>query len=308
MQAKNPTVFKEITTEENEAEFQIRFDGSGQAGMLYSRSGKAYFVVDSADYWYDMIQTSIPPAKKCACKNAWFTVKFEYVKREEYDDFREVIIHLTCTECGKAKRIPVQIDYGPTDALYDKPITFCEKPVIKYKLQSATGYWDNAGLEKYLEYMCNMLGLKAMCWYWRAGKRYAEYVDTERLLAIAQKDKKDWYISILFMQKEVALGELIKETDGADKKGCCLKRDIWRNREMIELSSPLNMIGYGKLYYINLCTQFIDKGNVADKSDEFKALVKTMFKWLGENYKKAGNGYNTEKQEKVALPGNAGLT
>ena len=47
---------KEIVTPDGEDEFQLRYIQDGNVGIATTRSGKSYLILDSIDYWYDLIQ------------------------------------------------------------------------------------------------------------------------------------------------------------------------------------------------------------------------------------------------------------
>ena len=70
-------ISKGIVSPAGEDEFQIRYNSDENAGILTSRSGKSYFILDSKDYWYDMIQEVYPSKKKCSCKNDFFKIWFD---------------------------------------------------------------------------------------------------------------------------------------------------------------------------------------------------------------------------------------
>jgi hypothetical protein len=92
---------KSITTENNENEFQVRFLEDEGVGLLTTKTGINYLVLDSLDYWYDLIQDEYPKKKKCKCKNEWFTIKFTYTSVLNSEDIKEVGIETTCTSCKK---------------------------------------------------------------------------------------------------------------------------------------------------------------------------------------------------------------
>ena len=46
---------KEIISSTGEDEFQIRYIRDENVGILTSRFDKSYFILDSKEYWYDLI-------------------------------------------------------------------------------------------------------------------------------------------------------------------------------------------------------------------------------------------------------------
>ena len=146
-------ISKPIVTDDGEQDFRVRYIRSENVGIITSKNDKSYFLLDSADYWYDLIQEQYPPVVKCSCKNDLFTLTFDYTPRIGTEDFKEIRIHCRCTTCQKKKSFPViEIGYSPSAQLFDNPITFCRQPKIKYKTYSASGYWQKEDLLSIAEY------------------------------------------------------------------------------------------------------------------------------------------------------------
>ena len=53
-------ISKSIVTPDGENEFQVRYMRNEEVGILCTPTGKSYFLLDSKDYWYDLIQESYP--------------------------------------------------------------------------------------------------------------------------------------------------------------------------------------------------------------------------------------------------------
>ena len=144
MYQNEEVISKVIETPDGEKDFQVRLIRDENVGIICTPTDKSYFLLDSADYWYDLIQEKYPPIMKCSCKNDRFNLTFEYTPREGTEDFREINIICSCTICQKDKRLPtIEIDYSPSSQLFDHPITFCKQPKIKYKTYSLMGYWSD---------------------------------------------------------------------------------------------------------------------------------------------------------------------
>ena len=175
-------ISKAIITPDGEKEFQVRYIRDENVGIICTPTDKSYFLLDSADYWYDLIQEKYPPIMKCACKNDRFNLIFDYTPRVGTEDFREISIDCSCTACQKSKRFPaIKIDYSPSSQLFDQPITFCKQPKIKYKTYSLAGYWSNDELLGMAEYLLNK-NLFVYCWYWDAQnteRHFKELSETE---------------------------------------------------------------------------------------------------------------------------------
>jgi len=299
-------VIKNISTESGENEFQIRLLKNDGVGLLTTKSEQNYLILDSLDFWYDLIQSEYPKKKKCSCKSEWFKVAFNYIPRLGTEDFREILIVTTCVLCNKiSKPISIDIDYSSTEELIENPITFCPKPKIKYKFQELTSYWSGDNLKDFLKFIFNDLNLNVYCWFSQhpENKRRFEKVSFEKAIQIITVNHK--YLNFYFSKKEL---ETLNYTKLIDDNGIYLKEGIWRRDEIIQLTAPYVIMGYGLLYYINFCNQYLDKGNVKDKSDQFEAITNQLKNWLKENFvtKRGKNCFDgQEAYEKLMAKKNA---
>jgi hypothetical protein len=102
---------KTIVTPDGDNEFQFRVLKEEGVGLLTTRSDKSYLILDSLDYWYDLIQTAYPKKKKCKCSNEWFRVQFDYLLRENEEDIKSVQITASCTNCvGSPELRPQELE------------------------------------------------------------------------------------------------------------------------------------------------------------------------------------------------------
>ncbi len=174
---------KDIITPDGEDEFQIRYIRDENVGVVTSRSNKSYLILDSIDFWYDLIQEKYPAKQKCNCKNDYFKLAFNYIPRIGTEDYRAVELISCCTVCGKQKKLSeIDIDYSPTSQLFENPITYCEQPKIKYKTYSLGGYWKEEAFRDLIEFL-SQKGLWIYCWYWNQTekKRYVKQTTVDEL-------------------------------------------------------------------------------------------------------------------------------
>lgn len=298
-------VIKNISTENGANEFQVRLLKNDGVGLLTTKNEENYLILDSIDFWYDLIQHEYPKKKKCSCKSEWFNVAFNYIPRAGTDDFREVRIVTTCVLCNKiSKPISIDIDYSPTEELIGNPIAFCPKPKIKYKFQELTSYWSGDNLKDLLQFIFHGLNLNVYCWFSQhpENKRRFEKVSFEKAIQIIRVNHK--YLNFYFSEKELETSKYIKFIDD---NGIYLKEGIWRRDEIIQLTAPYVIMGYGLLYYINFCNQYLDKGNVKDKSSQFETITTQLKNWLKEKFvtKRGVNCFDgQEAYEKIMLKKN----
>ena len=272
---------KNIVTPEGEDEFQLRYISDENVGLVTARSGKSYLILDSIDYWYDCIQNGYPPKRKCKCKNDFFKLYFDYVPRVGTDDYRTVELISRCMSCGKTRKFAsIDIDYSPTQQLYEQPITYCEKPKIKYKTYSISGYWKKEALSHLADFLLQQQ-LFLYCWYWDHEKRVVKRIIAEELNSFLFKKEKH-YLSIYFSMEPL---EPLFNKQSSDDSGIDIDNDIWRKTELIKLNSPFMVVGTGMLYEMKFCSEYIEAGLVKTKSDAFCGLVQKVLEFSRKTLK-----------------------
>lgn len=285
MYQNEDVISKEISTPDGVKDFQVRYIRDENVGIVCTPTDKSYFLLDSADYWYDLTQEKYPPIMKCSCKNDIFNLKFDYTPRVGTDDFREISITCSCTVCQKVKRLPpIEIDYSPSAQLFDQPITFCKQPKIKYKTYSLAGYWSEDELFDMAEYLLKK-GLFVYCWYWNSQNSmrcFRELSETELHSFLAGNGER--YLAIYFSEDTFGNVPLHNASDG---KGIVVQQDIWRKYGMFMLHGPFMVVSHGMFYQMDFCSEYLDKdGNIVPKSATFCALAKDFQKFSKKLLKK----------------------
>lgn len=276
---------KNIITPDGEDEFQIRYIRDENVGVLTSRSNKSYLILDSIDFWYDLIQEKYPSKQKCHCKNDYFKLCFNYIPRIGTNDYRAVELISYCTECGKQRKISeIDIDYSPTSQLFEKPITFCEQPKIKYKTYSLKGYWKEEEFGDLIEFLLQKR-LWIYCWYWNQTekKRHIKQMTTGELKKFLFIEKER-YLKIYFSTE--SLDEMFANCV-SDSDGIYVDGDVWRKREIIMLNAPLLVAaaGAGEFYSLDFCSEYIEAGNVKVKAEAFCRLIEEILAYSHEKLK-----------------------
>ena len=271
-------ITKDIRTENGMSEFQVRLLKGEGVGLLTTRQEKNYLILDSKDYWYDLIQDNYPRKQKCSCKNEWFSVQFQYSIHKDCGYVQEIRIHTTCTNCGKSsKRETIDINYSPTNELIENPITYVKKPDIRYKYAEFFAFWTKSDLGNLLHFLSNELNVKIYGWYFKQPENIRTFKELTLDEAIEISDK-----NLLFY----FTGETLQKEDvfkSEDEKGIYIDRDLWRKREIIKLSG-MNIYEIGRQYIITFCNQYIDKEEIKDKSVQFELITNKLKSWLKENF------------------------
>jgi len=274
---------KEIITADGETEFQIRYMRDENVGLLTARSGKSYLILDSLDYWYDLIQEKYPSKQKCSCKNDYYKLYFDYIPRIGMEDYRNVELCSCCTECGKQRMFAeIDIDYSPTEQLFEQPLTFCEQPKIKYKVYSVRGYWKEEEFSGLIDFLVRKQ-LLIYCWYWvkPEKKRYLTRFTEEEL-----KDylfvRKNNYLHLYFSSEPL---EELLAAPLPDENGIMVPRDIWRKNEIIHVNSPILVAakGAGYFYSMDFCSEYLDAGQIKAKSELFSDCIREVLTYCREN-------------------------
>lgn len=278
-------ISKSIIALNGEDEFEIRYIRDEDVGIITSRSGKSYFILDSKEYWYDLIQEQYPGKQKCSCKNDFFRIRFEYIPRKGTQDFRSVELFWECTECGKIKKFAqIDIDYSPSAQLLEHPISFCEQPKIKYKTYSISGFWSKEVLYGLIRYLSDNQ-LLIYLWYWNKDrKRDFKRVSISALTHFLS-DEDASYLGIYFSTEPL---EDVIDSFTCEELGIYVDRKLWRKKELVKIDAPFTVISEngGDLYYMEFCSEFIDSdGKVKSKSESFCQLTKALLRYSKDRLK-----------------------
>lgn len=95
-----------------------------------------YLLLDSKDYWFDVIQKGYPRVTRCSCKNESFQLRIDYNIRDDGEiDYIEV--YSICSACEKARRqFFFEVNYCGTARLLKKPLVPCKNPKVLYDLKA----------------------------------------------------------------------------------------------------------------------------------------------------------------------------
>lgn len=270
MRQSKDAVSKAIATADGEQAFQLRYIHNENVGIVTTRTGKSFFILDSQDHWYDLTQEKYPSLMKCSCKNDFFSLTFDYSPRPGTDDYREISISCRCTACQKVKKLPpIPIDYSPSSHLFDDPIPFCAQPKIKHKTYSVNGYWQIEQLQDIVRYFVEK-NLRTYGWYWDSatGKRCFRELSAEQAQPLLRAAN---YLAIFFSEED--LDDVLLRSK-SDEKGIVVRRDLWRKRCVFQLSAPLWVWGQGLYHHIDFCAEYLEKdGTIVPKAASFCDLV-----------------------------------
>lgn len=258
------------------ASFRARIDANEQVGLLTCEAGHSSLLLDSADHWGDVIQDGRPPEKKCRCGSKLWSVSLAYDLREDRKTVRGVHVTLTCVACHVA-RAPVvfEIDYEPTDALVDTPLSPCAEPWLVAKRVVITALWTPRDLEAFVSHAAKQAGASVYVAGWREaptrwdGGSLAARVDLARVFDVFMTN-----VDVTFPEDT---------------------RDCWKALPVVHVGSPIVMnytTGTGHLHYIETAEEVFEGARVVAQPAQFLAYARALGAWLRESFSSA-RGKNT---------------
>jgi len=141
-------------------EFQVRLKRDEQVGLLTCAAGHHSLLLDSREYWADVLQDGRPKLSRCRCGGTLFRVNLEYEFRQG-GDVRCIQVRSVCTACSRGQS-PTDIDikYSPTDQLVIRPLDPIEEPWRQPKRHQMTAFWKPADAERFATYLAESLSAR----------------------------------------------------------------------------------------------------------------------------------------------------
>jgi hypothetical protein len=269
----------------------LKDEGVGAIKCL--QCGRDYLLLDSADYWFDVIQQRpYPRPIRCGCKGTAFKLRIDYEFRDDAD-VRSIDVWSTCAACGKSHRLfAADIDYSPTRHLVDEPLNFCENPKILYDLRELTLYANRADVAGVARFLGNDAGCQFAASMRLNGEWSVRHLDFDEAEQTILKDTGPsccyrWIYALLDPI------EISASAVGTARKEAA----FWKRREIVRISRPTNMLldpinrVPSLLYYIHFSNEYVKNESVVAKSERFVGLtarlidrLRTEFvTWRGSN-------------------------
>lgn len=251
--------------------FAVRVDGDQQVGLLTCAREHHSLLLDSRDYWEDVLQDGRPKQVTCRCKGRTFEVELEYTFRAtEPPDVHFIEIQVRCVAC-KAERSAgtIEIDYSPTAELVERPLDPIEKPWLKGKHTVITGYWLEKDIPVVIQQM-EALGALIYVEPWREPIALRSARDAVAVLG-------DGAYNLYFAAGPVEFPEQ--------------RRDCWKKLPVIHLGSPYRMVsetGEGTLYCLQWATERVVAGRAVAQDAALVALGKRVLAWLPTHFTYTG--------------------
>lgn len=238
---------------------------------------RSYLLLDSGDYWFDLIQERYPREARCPCrKSKGLALELEYYFRED-GEVESVNVWTVCAKCGKrTRRFTADIDYGDTAHLLDSPLVYCASPKIRYDLRQLTLFVTPQNVAQVAQHLGS-----AQCVFvtWvREGKAWVRR--EPRAPQLSRYITKARVLRTYASLEPAAL----EDADVAEAKD---EAAFWKQREIIRISSPTNYCTaseQGTLFYIDYSLERLEGEHVVRKSEAFCALAQSLEEWLAEQF------------------------
>jgi hypothetical protein len=256
-----------------------------------------YLLLDSKDYWFDVIQKGYPRLTRCPCKNEVFRLRIDYNIRDDGDiDYIE--IHSICSACGKTRRqLHFEVDYGGTGHLLKKPLVPCKNPKVLYDLKDINLLLTFPDIVRIVEHLA-----EEKCAFLSYVRRGDAWVlvrqDAAETKAMIEKTK---YLFIYALPNHIEVPE--------DQVNTNKKEDAFRKRsEVIRIGSKSHVCTYqfgkdparicycsdpqihagyteiGLSFDIEYSNEFVRREKIVVKSEGFRKVTASLLAMLQDEF------------------------
>lgn len=243
--------------------FVVRLERDEQVGLLTCPAGHYSLLLDSRDYWADVLQEGRPKQVRCRCGGSLFRVDLVYDLRTD-GDVRCVDVLLNCRGCGQENAgTSFEIDYSPTTELLSRPLDSIEQPWLRAKRCQITSYWQPADAERFASYLTS--GLNA------------------RIYRAAQSMEECRIESIDF-HPELRYDLYFTSISGVNPAP---SRDPQNIGPFLRLASPFHIAcpgGIALLHYIEYADEILRGAEITPQPDAFLSFARQARDWLKTNY------------------------
>jgi hypothetical protein len=244
-------------------EFKLRIDVDEQVGLLTCSAGHHSLLLDSREYWTDVIQEGRPKGIKCSCGEVLFRVELTYDFRDN-GDVRYVDVVPSCYRCGRTRRgASFEINDSPTIELVSKPLDPIEHPWLRGKQVQITAYWQPADAERFAKYLSGIPDVRV--YRQSDGLEQCGIGDVEFYPQL----KHDLYFTNSSIVPSLRI------------------RDPQKVTALLRLCTPLPMAcpgGVALLHYIEYNEQILRGMEILNQPESFLVFTRQARSWLKQNY------------------------
>ena len=251
-------------------QFRIRLNPIEQVGLLTCSVGHHSLLLDSRDYWADVLQEGRPREIHCRCGGALFRVALGYDFRDDGDVYA-VNVAPTCCGCGRERTgARFEIDYSPTAELVSKPLDPIPQPWVRAKRCEITAYWQPSDAERFAQYLSGVQSVRI----------YRDLNGIEECGIEAVEFYPELNRALYFTNMSPPALRM---------------RDPQNAEPLLRLGSPFHIAspsGIALLHYINYAEEILKGTEVLHQPSPFMSFAREARAWLNVNYS-AMRGKNT---------------
>jgi hypothetical protein len=256
-----------------------------------------YLLLDSKDYWFDVIQKGYPRLSRCSCKNESFQLRIDYNIRGDGDvDYIEV--HSICSACGKTRRqLDFEVDYCGTDHLLKKPLVPCKNPKVLYDLKNINLLVTLPDIVRIVDHLTN-----EKCEFLSNSRRRDTWVPVRQDAAEAKvtiEESKYLFIYALpnhievpedqinTIKKENAFGKRSEVIRIGSKSHVCTHQFGQNLPTICYCSDPPSHASYteiGLSFYIDFSNEFVRGEEIVAKSEAFQKVTASLLAMLQRDF------------------------
>jgi hypothetical protein len=267
------------------------------AAVRCLRCSADYLLLDSEDYWFDVIQHGYPRLSRCSCKSQTFRLRIDYNIRDD-GKIDYVELHSICSACGKTRRqLFFEADYCDTDHLIKRPLVPCKNPKVLYDLNDIHLLVTLPDIVRIVDHLAKMS--RGFLTYLRSEDTWVPvYQDVGDAKATIERSK---YFLIYAMPDLIDVpGDLLDTRKKEDA--------FWKRSEVIRIGSKhhIGMHQFGDLppsicecsdpptcgdytefglsFYINFSNEFVRGEEIVLKSEGFRRATASLFTMLASGF------------------------
>jgi hypothetical protein len=252
-----------------------------------------FLLLDSKDYWFDVIQKGYPRLTCCSCKNEAFGLRIDYDVRDD-GDINYVEVHSICSTCGKRRRqLKFEVDYSGTGHLLKRPLDPCKNPKILYDLKDLNLYLTLSDILGIVDHLAEQ-GCEFLSRVRREDRWVAVRQDVTQAKATIEKDK---YLFVYAMPDHIEVSEdqliVAKKEDAlwkrsdviriGSKRHVCIHHSSKYPPSLCYSSDPPTHANYtevGLLLYLAFSNEFVRGEEAVQKSESFRKVTAGLLAML----------------------------
>jgi hypothetical protein len=258
----------------------MRLKSAEQVGLLTCSAGHHSLLLDSRDYWADILQGGRPRQIKCKCGGKLFAIMLFYEFRDT-GDVRSVEVFSACHACAQShSRALFEIKYSPTEELVSHPLDPIEQPWLQPKRREITAYWKPNDAERFARHLVTALGARVF----------------QRL---PKSEITPCKIDDLEFDPE--LKPTLYFTNLPDLAPPPI-RDPQQVAPFLKLYGPFHIViaypdDIALLHYVQYSNEVVREGKIVKQPEEFLAFAHSAVEWLRQEYPPTRGRYSADNPQ-----------